>query len=947
MSSDKSSIIERAQKLTAKGQIDKAIEEWQKLIAETPNDGNIYNTIGDLHLKASHTKEAIDAYLKAADAFRGAGFDLKSIAVFKKILKIDPSRIDVYEKLADVHAERGLVANAVEDYTRVAKHHAKQGDLHASVAVYRKLANLDPKNFAVRQKLAEVCQKWGLAKEAIEEYGKVLAIFKDQQMTTEAQQVIDEVLKLDTSLAPEVAAAAALARQEEVPPAKEEPSAQEAAIAETPTSAEKVQGPETEPSEPAPVPLALRMEQSLEAGDWPTAELLLAELREDPREAFAFLSRWVLSFIGRGALPEARSILQEAVGLAEMHSMVSESWPLIQRYLEEDPEQVSIHKLLAESFEKSGKETEAIASYSTILSLLYKQGSLTEAQTYYQEVKSHLPGISEVSQWREIFEPPVEKSIPSVQESAEAAPVPIAEEPLLPETEAISEGSDDNTGTGEAIFSDSIPSQREASQAPQPEPVAALSDSAFQSHLTEAEVYIKYGLSSKAIEQLKLLSGMAPSREEPHLQLKELYLKEGMRQEAAEACLFLADLYEKNGEEEKRSSILAELKLIDPNRHDQQDALQEIKEDAEPMEEAVALQEIPADILSAPLDELLEAGTELSDASDIQGIPAASEGEAVEEEAASPVDALRTELLEAEACLKNGDPNGAKAILWQILKADPGCAEARLMLLNIQQRVKDPDPEPAAPIETLGQEAGGEVSFEGLEQGIEESLQDLLSEEPDSNSAEEAIEPAASEEDKGEYIDLKSIFGEELKEELDLDEMLDISLTGLHDVVKDLHHEVQKDHDEQEIETHYNLGIAYKEMGLIPEAIKEFELAFQGDHRFQDASSMLASCYKENGMIEPAIEILQNALQDSRCKKDNLLALKYELAGLFDLQGLYAQSKVLYEELYLLDPDFRDVSTKRRFQPEPPADPVAPSVQEPVNPNRGKTTKKKNRISYL
>lgn len=72
MSSDKSSIIEKAQKLAAKGQIDKAIEEWQKLIAETPNDGNIYNTIGDLHLKANHTKEAIAAYLKAADAFRGA-----------------------------------------------------------------------------------------------------------------------------------------------------------------------------------------------------------------------------------------------------------------------------------------------------------------------------------------------------------------------------------------------------------------------------------------------------------------------------------------------------------------------------------------------------------------------------------------------------------------------------------------------------------------------------------------------------------------------------------------------------------------------------------------------------------------------------------------------------------------------------------------------------------
>ncbi|MDC4226844.1 MAG: tetratricopeptide repeat protein [Candidatus Manganitrophus sp.] len=82
MSSDKSSIIEKAQKLAAKGQIDKAIEEWQKLIAETPNDGNIYNTIGDLHLKANHTKEAIAAYLKAADAFQRGRLRVKKYRGF-------------------------------------------------------------------------------------------------------------------------------------------------------------------------------------------------------------------------------------------------------------------------------------------------------------------------------------------------------------------------------------------------------------------------------------------------------------------------------------------------------------------------------------------------------------------------------------------------------------------------------------------------------------------------------------------------------------------------------------------------------------------------------------------------------------------------------------------------------------------------------------------------
>ncbi|MDC4226848.1 MAG: hypothetical protein MPW15_22035 [Candidatus Manganitrophus sp.] len=119
--------------------------------------------------------------------------------------------------------------------------------------------------------------------------------------------------------------------------------------------------------------------------------------------------------------------------------------------------------------------------------------------------------------------------------------------------------------------------------------------------------------------------------------------------------------------------------------------------------------------------------------------------------------------------------------------------------------------------------------------------------------------------EREEYIDLKSIFGEELTTEAD--DSFDLSIPGLEDSINDLKANIQRGHDEQEYETHYNLGIAYKEMGLIPEAIKEFELAFQGDLRFQDASSMLASCYKENGMIDTAVEIIQNALEDPRCKE--------------------------------------------------------------------------------
>ena len=61
MAVDRNTIIKEAQKLASKGQFDKAIAEWRKLIKETPNDPNLYNTIGDLCLKKNSKPEAVDA----------------------------------------------------------------------------------------------------------------------------------------------------------------------------------------------------------------------------------------------------------------------------------------------------------------------------------------------------------------------------------------------------------------------------------------------------------------------------------------------------------------------------------------------------------------------------------------------------------------------------------------------------------------------------------------------------------------------------------------------------------------------------------------------------------------------------------------------------------------------------------------------------------------------
>jgi tetratricopeptide (TPR) repeat protein len=84
----------------AKGKFKEAIQEIQKAIKINPRDGNIFNRLGDLHVKNSRQLEAIEAYKKGIEAYRGDNFYRNALALCKKVLKYDPGNTDIYPIIA-------------------------------------------------------------------------------------------------------------------------------------------------------------------------------------------------------------------------------------------------------------------------------------------------------------------------------------------------------------------------------------------------------------------------------------------------------------------------------------------------------------------------------------------------------------------------------------------------------------------------------------------------------------------------------------------------------------------------------------------------------------------------------------------------------------------------------------------------------------------------------
>ena len=104
-------------------------------------------------------------------------------------------------------------------------------------------------------------------------------------------------------------------------------------------------------------------------------------------------------------------------------------------------------------------------------------------------------------------------------------------------------------------------------------------------------------------------------------------------------------------------------------------------------------------------------------------------------------------------------------------------------------------------------------------------------------------------------------------------------------------------------DTHYTLGVAYKNMGLLDEAKEEFSLSMQSHEFFADSCLMIAICLKEQGECCSASAQLELLLQDPKCQGAKAQAIRYELGLLYEAQEQWSQAAEMYESI----PTFHDV----------------------------------------
>lgn len=152
-------------------------------------------------------------------------------------------------------------------------------------------------------------------------------------------------------------------------------------------------------------------------------------------------------------------------------------------------------------------------------------------------------------------------------------------------------------------------------------------------------------------------------------------------------------------------------------------------------------------------------------------------------------------------------------------------------------------------------------------------------------------------------------------------ETLDMSISGsfdLSDFRSELGLEDEAESHDADYETHYHTAIAYQEMGLLEEAINEFQNAVglvnvnDGTRRFFQCANLLGHCFMQIGKPNLALMWYQRTLETPGLNDDEKQGLWYELASAYEADGDQGNAARFFERVYAENINFRDVGDRLR-----------------------------------
>ncbi len=943
MAIDRNKIQKEANRLLTVGKVERAVEEFQKLVDDNPKDYNTLNQVGDLCVQVGRVKEGVEIHKRLGSSYERDGFHARAAAIFQKVVRNAPEDIDAAQRLADLYRQMNRPVDAVKVHLQVAEHFQKKGLIKRALEEFNKVVDLDPKNLKMKVKLADLYNKEGMKDRAAGIYLEVAESLAMEQMHTEANQILERAKSMIST-----------------PQVYLTQSRLGVIQGDYTTAAQHLrEGLNTNPRNTELLEALAEIE--LRSGHPDRALEALAEVAQLPEKSLPLCEKALRNLVNadradeglRLFTPIARELSRRGSGDTVSRTLKAalqghfgaEAW-----------------LLLAEIAHQSGNRTDQVHALQSAYGLAYQSND----QALVSQLSSQLQTLGVVPD--AVAQPA--PSFPSAGSTGGFDPL-AAQETTRPggETEV--------------------------------DPVLRLRVEQFS---REAEALLRGGSHERAIDTYKKALELDPSDltiieaivavhrstgrltqvQMQYVQSAQALVQLNRKREAAHLLDMAEQLFPGSTRIHRRAMGLPEPGVLPPPASrtpapfasappvaptaaappapapptslplpDDLDMLIALDEpgfepisrrqpapltplhapiglgeglpllpnledlppdpfEPPPLPETSPLAGEPITPFAAPVP---EAELSTLDASDLDWMDATLTELAPAEPAAPflaptvPLPPVPTQVLPPEVVAALSPlPAPGDLHLHAASSAPPVSDELASLLGDIDFQLDYGSPEEAKiEIEAARRQFPGHPELDVRMDRAESALQKL-------GHASKAS-PLDESDFANSFFDLTDVLGTALMDTGEGEEMHDAThvvekIQSVDELFSAFREGVEKQVKGDDYDTHYNLGIAYKEMMLIDPAIEEFRIAMGDPERTLECCSMLSICEQARGDLDKAVEWLRQGILAPGFPPEDGIGLRYDLADIYLQQGHTAMATEEFKSVYDMDPDYRDVAAR-------------------------------------
>ncbi|MDY6787701.1 MAG: tetratricopeptide repeat protein [candidate division WOR-3 bacterium] len=243
------------------------------------------------------------------------------------------------------------------------------------------------------------------------------------------------------------------------------------------------------------------------------------------------------------------------------------------------------------------------------------------------------------------------------------------------------------------------------------------------------------------------------------------------------------------------------------------------------------------------------------------------------------------------------EPEKTMKLIDTVLAADPANQEAIAMKSRLTQaQVPPQQPEPAKHEQKPAQAEPMETDF--LSEFKEEITEDLsgddLMKESEDMTARDIVN--GKNEGKRPKFSIEQDSQQQSDEVWSLNELLDELKEGVNENLSD-----------EDVSSHYDLGVSFKEMGLHDMAIEELKKSLANPEYKLKSLEMLGQCYFEKNDLETAEHTLIEAMSIKGKKPEEYLGIKYTLARIYESRQMLEQALKMMTQIKQTDASFKNI----------------------------------------